>query len=57
METESKQILKELKGIRNDIEYLKGHLTVADALLTDDDLESIREAEKDLKAGKTKRLI
>ena len=57
MEMESKQILKELKGIRAGIEYIKGHLAVADALLTDDDLESIKEAEKDLKIGKTTRLI
>lgn len=29
----------------------------SDILLTDDDVESIQKAEKDLKAGKTKRLI
>ncbi len=57
MAMESKQILKELKGIRADIKFIKGHLAVADASLTIDDLNSIREAEKDLKAGKTKRLV
>ncbi|MDO8633756.1 MAG: hypothetical protein Q7K34_00505 [archaeon] len=57
MEAESKQILKELKDIRVDIEYIKGHLADSDVLLTDDDVESIQKAEKDLKAGKTKRLI
>lgn len=57
MEAESRQILKELKDIRADIEYIKGHLADSDVLLTDDDWESIQKAEKDLKAGKTKRLI
>ena len=56
METD-KQILKELKSIRNDLDYIKEHIKEFDLILTDDDLESIKEAEKDLKEGKTKRLI
>lgn len=57
MTNETKQILKELKGIRSDLDYIKSHIKDVDILLTDDDIESIREAEKDLKEGKTKRLV
>ena len=53
----SKQILKELKEIRADIDFIKNHMKDVDVLLTDDDIESIKEAEKDLKENKTKRLI
>ncbi|MBS3053644.1 MAG: hypothetical protein J4469_04015 [Candidatus Aenigmarchaeota archaeon] len=52
-----KQILKELKEIRTDIDYIKEHMIDTDMILTDDDVESIKEAEKDLKEGKTKRLV
>lgn len=51
------KILEELKGIREDVIYIKEHLTDADVLLTDDDIESLRQAEKDLQEGKTKRLM
>ena len=57
MTTESKEILDELKAIRIDLDYLKAHLIDMDLVLTDDDLESIKEAEKDLKQNKTKRLV
>ena len=57
MPNETKQILKELKEIKADLDYIKTHIKDVDVLLSDDDLESIREAEKDLKEGKTKRLI
>ncbi len=57
MESETKAILKELKTIRSDLDYIKSHLAESDMLLTDDDIESIKTAEKELKAGKTKRLI
>ncbi|MDO8625010.1 MAG: hypothetical protein Q7R47_02925 [Candidatus Diapherotrites archaeon] len=57
METDTSQILKEIRSLKADIEYLKGHLVESDMLLTDEDLESIQEAEKDLKTGKTKRLM
>ncbi len=57
METETKQILHELKSIRADLDYLKKHVVDLDIIMTDEDWESIRQAEKDHKAGKTKRLI
>lgn len=57
MTTKAKQILEELKAIRIDLDYLKTHIADVDMVLTDDDLESIKTAEKELKEGKTKRLI
>ncbi len=57
MTTETKLILEELKEIKEDLQYLKKHVVDADFVITDDDVESIREAEKDLKDGRTKRLI
>ena len=57
MITETKQILSELKAIRQDLHYIKGHIVDIDLVMTDDDILSLREAEKDLKEGKTKRLI
>ncbi|MBI2232688.1 MAG: hypothetical protein HYU56_02105 [Candidatus Aenigmarchaeota archaeon] len=57
MADNDKQILKELKEIRTDIGYIKEHMIDTDMILTDDDIKSIKEAEKDLKEGKTKRLV
>lgn len=56
MINESKVILQELKEIKSDLDYLKKHVVDLDLVLTEDDLESIKEAEKELKEGKTKRL-
>jgi len=57
MKDETKQILRELKGIRAELDYIKGHMIDSDTLLTDDDVESLKEAEKELKKRKTKRLV
>ena len=56
-ETESKQILEELRAIRSDLDYIKGHISDRDIVLTDDDKEALESAEKDWKIKKTKRLI
>ncbi|MBI5072555.1 hypothetical protein HZA99_01935 [Candidatus Woesearchaeota archaeon] len=56
-ETETKQILDELRVIRSDLDYIKGHLSDIDLVLTDDDKEAIESAENDWKTKKTKRLI
>ena len=56
-ETESKQILEELKAIRMDLDYIKGHIVDVDLVLTDDDREALEAAEINLKQGKTKRLM
>lgn len=57
MASETAQILEELRNIRSGIDYIKNHLTDADVLMTDDDWESIRQAETDLKTGKTKKMV
>lgn len=57
MTTETKEILSELKAIRADLDYLKERVVDLDLVLTDEDLEDIKQAEKDLKQSKTKRLI
>jgi hypothetical protein len=56
IETETKKILERLDEIKSDLDYIKGRLAGPDTLLTDDDLASLDEAEKDLKQGRTKRL-
>ncbi len=55
-EAMQENILSELKAIRQDLNYLKKRVVDMDTLLTDDDIESLQAAEKDLKAGRTKRL-
>ena len=56
MASETKQILEKLEAIKLELDYIKKHMTDIDTVLTDDDIESLKEAERDLKAGKTKRL-
>ncbi len=56
MASESKAILQKLDTIKSDLDYLREHLLDVDVVLTDDDIEALKEAEKDLKLGKTKRL-
>jgi hypothetical protein len=55
--TAETKVLQELKSIKEDVEYIKEHMVNVDTILTDDDLESIHDAERDLKEGKTKRLM
>ncbi len=57
MADENKQILKEIREIRSDIDYIKKHIVDADVILTCDDLESLEEAGKDFKERKTKKLV
>ena len=56
MSTETK-ILEELKAIRAELDYLKEHIVDLDLVLTDNGVDSIKKADKDLKENKTKRLI
>ena len=55
-ETETKHIIEKLDAIKSELDYIREHLVDVDAVLTDDDLAALNAAEKDLKAGKTKRL-
>ncbi|MBS3154931.1 hypothetical protein J4404_00345 [Candidatus Woesearchaeota archaeon] len=57
MTSETKLILEELKDIREDVDCIKKHIINVDMIVTDDDVESIKEAERDLKEGRTKRLV
>tara|TARA_Y100000310_G_C20440058_1_gene695648 strand:+ start:541 stop:711 length:171 start_codon:yes stop_codon:yes gene_type:complete len=56
MATEIQQIAGKLDTIKSDLNYLKNHLIDVDVVLTDDDIKALKEADKDFKAGKTKRL-
>ena len=42
----------ELKSIKKDLSYLITNMVDPDEILTEEDLESIKEYEKDKKAGK-----
>jgi len=56
MTTDIKQISDKLDVIQSDLAYLKQHIIDFDTALTDDDSEALKEADQDLKSGKTKRL-
>ena len=56
MISETKQIFEKLDDIKSELIYLKKHMVDLDLVLTQDDIESLKEAEKDLKEGRTKRL-
>ena len=48
---ENKEVVKRLVRLQKDMDFLKEH--IEDITLTDDDLESIEKARKDLKEGRT----
>lgn len=56
MSDENKLILEKLDAIKSELTYIKKHMVDIDVVLTEDDVESLQEAEKELKEGKTKRL-
>jgi len=56
MATEIQQIVNKLDTIKGDLDYIKKHLIDVDAVLTDDDMEALKESDEDLKLEKTKRL-
>ncbi len=56
MATETEMIMDKLDEIKSELDYIKEHLAYVDMVLTEDDLESLKEAEIDLAKGKTKRL-
>jgi hypothetical protein len=47
-------IISKLDLLKQEIDFIKEHLI--DVNLTQDDIDSLNEAEEDLKSGKTKRL-
>ena len=51
------QIMDMLTKIQEELSYIRMHMIDADLLFTDDDLESLEEAEDELSRGKTVRLV
>jgi len=56
MATEAKQILKELKAIRTELDYIKEHMVDVDTVLTAEEEERLNESLEDFKAEKTTSL-
>jgi len=56
MAPQVQEIMEKLDHIQSDLNFIKGHLTDVDLVLTDDDVDALREAEEDLKNGETKRI-
>ena len=49
--------MEKLEEIKSEIDYIKEHMVLdPDVVLTRDDLESLEEAKRDFKAGRTERL-
>ena len=51
-----KIILEKLDEIKTELDYIKNRIANIDVVLTDDDIEALKEAEEDLKKGKTVKL-
>ncbi|MCX9009548.1 MAG: hypothetical protein OIN66_00360 [Candidatus Methanoperedens sp.] len=47
----SKEILHELKAIREDLDYIKGHMVDIDSILTEEDYLSLQEYRKEKASG------
>ncbi len=47
----SKEILHELKAIREDLDYIKGHMIDIDSILTEEDYLSLQEYRKEKASG------
>ena len=56
MSTEAHQILEELKTIKLDLEYIKGHMVDVDTILTPEEEERLEESLQDFREGKTTSL-
>jgi hypothetical protein len=50
---QAEEILKKLAKLQADMDYLKQNILEDDSILTEDDLVSIEEAEKEYKEGRT----
>ena len=56
MEAELKKISADLDFLKKKVTEIGKHIVDFDTVLTDDDLASLDEAEKDLREGRSKRL-
>ncbi len=48
----SKEILHELRAIREDLNYIKGHMVDIDSILTEEDYLSLKEYRKEKTSGR-----
>ncbi|MCX9011469.1 MAG: hypothetical protein OIN66_10145 [Candidatus Methanoperedens sp.] len=48
----SKEILHELRAIREDLDYIKGHMVDIDSILTEEDYLSLQEYRKEKASGR-----
>ncbi len=55
-EDDIKLIMKELKEIRKDLEYIKEHMLDVDSILTEEEEALVLRAEKEYEEGKSVRL-
>ncbi|RLF70149.1 MAG: hypothetical protein DRN40_05275 [Thermoplasmata archaeon] len=55
-EDDIKLIMKELKEIRKDLEYIKEHMLDVDRILTEEEEALVLRAEKEYEEGKSVRL-
>lgn len=53
MANEKNILLEELKDIKKEIVYIKEHMIDVDSLLDESDHQALKEAEDDVKAGRT----
>ena len=51
---EEKLIINKLDILKKEVDFIKEH--ILDITLTRDDIDSLRQAEEDLREGRTKRL-
>jgi hypothetical protein len=50
---QAEEILEKLTKLQADMEFLKNNIVDTDCILTEDDIEAIKEAEREYKEGKT----
>ncbi len=55
-ETTLQVIHEELKAIKSDLAYVKKHMLDVDSILTEEDHEALKQAEKEHQKGKTIKL-
>lgn len=54
---QTKMILRKLDTIKEELDYIKSYMIDFDRVLTNDDLEALKEAEEDFRERRTKRLM
>ena len=56
MVTETKQILDELKVVREELDYIKENMVSIDAILTEGDKKALAQAREEQRKGRTTTL-